>query len=206
MEGTAKILAELTPGEIRRLVCDKYSEVATAPRSNYKFRVGRDYALDLGYAREDLESLPDTVTDAFTGVSPFLARFQELKSGDVILELGCGGGLDTSLIAQRVESSARVIGLDLSFAMLQRAARSLDARNNARVSFNQGLAEQMPLRDDSVDWVISNGIFNLSPEKEKILEEIHRVLKPKGHVLCSEIVLHQEPSPEERLNEDDWFK
>jgi len=206
MEGTAKILAELTPGEIRRLVCDKYSEVATAPRSNYKFRVGRDYALDLGYAREDLESLPDTVTDAFTGVSPFLARFQELTSCEVILELGCGGGLDTSLIAQKVASSAKVIGLDLSFAMLQRAARSLDAQNNAHVSFNQGLAEQMPLRDDSVDWVISNGIFNLSPEKEKILEEIHRVLKPKGHVLCSEIVLHQEPSPEERLNEDDWFK
>lgn len=206
MEGTAKILAELTPGEIRRLVCDKYSEVATAPRSNYKFRVGRDYALDLGYAREDLESLPDTVTDAFTGVSPFLARFQELTSGEVILELGCGGGLDTSLIAQKVASSAKVIGLDLSFAMLQRAACSLDAQNNAHVSFNQGLAEQMPLRDDSVDWVISNGIFNLSPEKEKILEEIHRVLKPKGHVLCSEIVLHQEPSPEERLNEDDWFK
>jgi len=206
MEGTAKTLAEMTPGEIRRLVCDKYSEVATSPRSKYKFRVGRDYALDLGYARDDLESLPDTVTDAFTGVSPFLARFQELKSGEVILELGCGGGLDTSLIAQRVASSARVIGLDLSFAMLQRAARSLDARNNVHVSLNQGLAEQMPLRDDSVDWVISNGIFNLSPEKEKILDEIHRVLKPKGHVLCSEIVLHQEPSPEERLNEDDWFK
>jgi len=206
MEGTAKTLAEMTPGEIRRLVCDKYSEVATTPRSKYKFRVGRDYALDLGYAREELESLPDTVTDAFTGVSPFLARFQELKSGEVILELGCGGGLDTSLIAQRVASSAKVIGLDLSFAMLQRAAHSLNGRNSSHVSFNQGLAEQLPLRDDSVDWVVSNGIFNLSPEKENILAEIHRVLKPKGHVLCSEIVLYQEPSPEERLDEDDWFK
>jgi len=206
MDGTSKTLAELTPGEIRRLVCDKYSEVATTPQSKYKFRVGRDYALDLGYAGEELGSLPETVTDAFTGVSAFPARFGDLTSGDVILELGCGGGLDTSLVAKRVASSAKVIGLDLSFAMLQRAARSLDKRDHSHVSFNQGLAEEIPLRDHSVDWVISNGIFNLSPEKERILAEIHRVLKPKGHVLCSEIVLNQEPSPEDRLNEDDWFK
>ncbi len=206
MEATSKTLAELTPGEIRRLVCDKYSEVAMTPRSKYKFRVGRDYALDLGYAHDDLGRLPDTVTEAFTGVSPFLARFEELASGEVILELGCGGGLDTSLVAKRVSSSAKVIGLDLSFAMLQRAAQSLDKRDNSQVWFNQGLAEEIPLRDRSVDWVISNGIFNLSPEKEKILAEIHRVLKPKGHVLCSEIVLNQEPTPEDRLNEEDWFK
>ena len=206
MEGRTKTLAELTPGEIRKLVRDKYSEVAEKPRSKYKFRVGRGYALDLGYAREELGILPDTLTDAFTGVSPFLTRFEELATGEVILELGCGGGLDTALIANKLAPSAKVIGLDLSFAMLGRAARSLDMQNHSHVSFNQGLAEQIPLRDHSTDWVISNGIFNLSPEKETILAEIYRVLKPKGRVLCSEIVLHQEPSQEERLNEDDWFK
>ena len=206
MEGTFKTLAELTPGEIRQLVRGKYSEVADKPRSKYKFRVGRDYALDLGYARDELGNLPDMMTEAFTGVSPFPAHFGELIPGNVILELGCGGGLDTTLLAQKAVSSTKVIGLDLSFAMLQRAARSLATQKNAHVSFNQGLAEQIPLRDYSVDWVVSNGIFNLSPEKEKILAEIHRVLKPKGRVLCSEIVLNQEPSPEERLNEDDWFK
>lgn len=206
MEGQSKTLAELTPGEIRQLVRDKYSEVAEKPRCKYKFRVGHDYALDLGYARDELGNLPDRMTEAFTGVSPFLACFAELTAGGVILELGCGGGLDTALVAKRLAPTAKVVGLDLSFAMLQRAARSLDSQKGARVSLNQGLAEQIPLRDDSVDWVVSNGIFNLSPEKEKILAEIHRVLKPKGRVLCSEIVLNQEPSPEERLNEDDWFK
>ena len=206
MERISKTLAELTPGEIRRLVRDKYSEVAASPKSKYKFRVGRDYALDLGYPREEVATLPVTGTEAFTGVSPFLSRFGELTSGEVILELGCGGGLDTTLVAKRLTPGGKVIGLDLSFAMLQRATRSLDTRENSQVSFNQGLAEEIPLRDHSVDWVISNGIFNLSPEKERILAEIHRVLKPKGHVLCSEIVLNEEPSPEERLNEDDWFK
>lgn len=206
MKGTLKTLAELTPGEIRRLVRSKYSEVAEKPRSKYKFRVGRDYALDLGYAHDELGHLPDMMTETFTGVSPFLARFDELAAGEVILELGCGGGLDTALMAKKMAPSAKVVGLDLSFAMLQRAARSLDTRKTTNVSFNQALAEQIPLHDDSVDWVVSNGIFNLSPEKEKILAEIHRVLKPKGRVLCSEIVLDQEPSPEERLNEDDWFK
>lgn len=206
MQGTSKTLAQLSPGEIRQLVRDKYSEVAAKPTSKYKFRVGRDYALDLGYAREEIGSLPDTMTDAFTGVSPFLAGFGELTTGQVILELGCGGGLDTMLVAKKLMPSAKVVGLDLSFAMLKRASQFLSTGENSHVSFNQGLAEEIPLRDHSVDWVISNGIFNLSPEKERILTEIHRVLKPKGHVLCSEIVLNQEPSPEERLNEDDWFK
>lgn len=205
MEGISKSIGELTPNEIRQLVRDKYSEVAEKPKSKYKFRVGDAYALDLGYPREELCNIPDTVTEAFTGVSAFLARFGELTTGGVILELGCGGGLDTTLVAKKV-ASAKVIGLDLSFAMLQRAAQFLGTNEVSHVSFNQGLAEEIPLRDHSVDWVISNGIFNLSPEKERILTEIHRVLKPKGHVLCSEIVLDQEPSPEQRLNEDDWFK
>lgn len=205
MEGISKSIGERTPNEIRQLVRDKYSEVAEKPKSKYKFRVGDAYALDLGYPRKELCNLPDTATEAFTGVSAFLARFGELTTGGVILELGCGGGLDTTLVAKKV-ASAKVIGLDLSFAMLQRAAQFLGTNEVSRVSFNQGLAEEIPLRDHSVDWVISNGIFNLSPEKERILTEIHRVLKPKGHVLCSEIVLDQEPSPEQRLNEDDWFK
>jgi arsenite methyltransferase len=205
MEGISKTIGELTPDEIRQLVRDKYSEVAEKPRSKYKFRVGSAYALDLGYPREEVGNLPDTVTEAFTGVSAFLACFGELTTGGVILELGCGGGLDTTLVAKRA-ASAKVIGLDLSLTMLQRAAQFLGTNQASHVLFNQGLAEEIPLRDHSVDWVISNGIFNLSPEKERILAEIHRVLKPEGHVLCSEIVLDQEPSPEQRLNEDDWFK
>lgn len=205
METTHKTIGELSPVEIRRLVRDKYSEIAQNPRSRYQFRVGRDYALDLGYPPQEIHGLPERLAEAFTGVSSSLTRLEAFRPSGVILELGSGGGLDTALLAKR-EPSTRIIGLDLSLPMLHRAAQSLDGLGLRHVLYNQALAEELPIRDDSVDWVVSNGIFNLSPEKERILAEIHRVLKPGGHVLCSEIVLFQEPSPEERLNEDDWFK
>jgi arsenite methyltransferase len=206
MEATPKTVRDYSPAEIRELVRCKYSEVALDPRLKYKFRVGREYALDLGYPAQRIQSLPEKMAEAFTGVSSFLARFENFSPGETILELGSGGGLDTALVAKRLDAPTRVIGVDLSLDMVQRAARSLGELKLSDVYYTQAVAEELPVLDSSVDWVVSNGIFNLSPEKERILAEIHRVLKPKGHVLCSEIVLYQEPSPEERLNEDDWFK
>jgi ubiquinone/menaquinone biosynthesis C-methylase UbiE len=203
---TPKIIGDHSPEEIRELVRCKYSEVALNPRLKYKFRVGPEYALELGYSAQWIHSLPEEMAEAFTGVSSFLTRFQDFTPGDAILELGSGGGLDTALLAKTLGASTRVIGVDLSLDMVQRATRSLGELELLHVYCTQAVAEELPVRDHSVDWVVSNGIFNLSPEKERILAEIHRVLKPKGHVLCSEIVLYQEPSPEERLNEDDWFK
>ena len=206
MDITHRTIGDYSSAEIRELVRCKYSEVALGPRLKYKFRVGREYALDLGYPAQRVESLPEKMAEAFTGVSSFLARCENFTPGETILELGSGGGLDTAFLAKRLGASTKVIGVDLSFNMLQRAVWSLGELELADVQYTQAVAEELPVRDNSVDWVVSNGIFNLSPEKEKILAEIHRVLKPKGHVLCSEIVLYQEPSPEERLNEDDWFK
>lgn len=206
MEATPKTIRDYSPTEIRELVRCKYSEVALGPSLKYKFRVGGEYALDLGYAAQRIHSLPEKMAEAFTGVSSFLARFENFTPGETILELGSGGGLDTALLAKRLGASTKVIGVDLSLDMVQRAARSLGELELSHVYYTQAVAEELPVRDNSVDWVVSNGIFNLSPEKEKILAEIHRVLKPKGHMLCSEIVLYHEPSPEERLNEDDWFK
>ena len=206
MEALAKTIGELSAGEIRELVRAKYSEVALNPKSKYRFRVGHQYALDLGYPKEEIEALPAILTESFTGVSSYLTRLQDLKPGEVVLELGSGGGLDTVLLARKVGPRGTVIGLDLSMAMLSRAATGAKEVAASLVYFSQAQAEEIPLPDSSVDWVVSNGIFNLSPEKERILEEIHRVLKPKGRVLCSEIVLQREPSPEDRLNEDDWFK
>lgn len=206
MESTHKTIGDYFPGEIRELVRSKYSEVALRPGQKYKFRVGREYALDLGYPASKIHPIPEKMAEAFTGVSSFLARFDEFTPGETILELGSGGGLDSALLAKRLGAPTKVIGIDISLDMVQRASRSLSELELSHVYHTQAVAEELPARDNSVDWVVSNGIFNLSPEKERILAEIHRVLKPKGYVLCSEIVLDQEPSPEERLNEDDWFK
>ncbi|HWP59786.1 MAG TPA: methyltransferase domain-containing protein [Candidatus Acidoferrales bacterium] len=206
MKDDRKTIRDYSPAEIRELVRRKYSEVALSPGSKYKFRVGRDYALDIGYPADSIAGLPETMTEAFTGVSSFLARLENLSPGATVLELGSGGGLDTALLAKKLGPSTTILGIDLSLAMIERASRALAELELTRVRYAQAAAEELPVRDNSVDCVVSNGIFNLSPQKERILAEIHRVLKPEGHVLSSEIVLDQEPSAEERLNEDDWFK
>src|SRR6266851_4679248 len=100
--GNGKKIAEMTPGEIRQLVAEKYAEVAHAPQARYKFRVGTEYARDLGYPAPLLRALPPALSEAFTGVSASLAALSEAKLGETILELGCGGGLDTALLADRV--------------------------------------------------------------------------------------------------------
>ena len=206
MEKTRRPIGELSAAEIRELVRKKYSEVALHPATKYRFRVGHQYALDLGYQQSETKGLPKVLIESFTGVSSYLARFQEFQPGETVLELGSGGGLDTALLARKVGCAGKVIGLDFSLAMLQRSATGSKQAGISRVYFNQTLAEELPIASGSVDWVVSNGIFNLSPEKERILEEIHRVLRPGGRVLCSEIVLRRQPTIEERLNEDDWFK
>ena len=206
MEMARRTIGDLSAAEIRELVREKYSEVAFNPGTKYRFRVGHQYALDLGYPQNETAGLPKVLMESFTGVSSYLAHFQEFQPGETVLELGSGGGLDTALLARKVGPPGRVIGFDLSLAMLQRAATGSKQGGISQVHFNQALAEELPIASSSVDWVVSNGIFNLSPEKERILEEIHRVLKPGGRVLCSEIVLQRQPTNEERLNEDDWFK
>jgi arsenite methyltransferase len=206
MEATLKTIGDYTAAEIRELVRCKYSDVSLSPGLMYKFRVGYEYALDLGYPTQPIHGLPVTMAETFTGVSSFLSRFEDFAPGQTILELGSGGGLDSGLLAKKLGASTTIVGVDLSLDMVRRATRSLVETELSNVYYTQAAAEEMPLSDNSIDWVVSNGIFNLSPEKERILSEIHRVLKPKGHVLCSEIVLYQEPSAEERLNEDDWFK
>jgi len=206
MERASKTIGELSPQEIRELVRQKYSEVALHPRSKFKFRVGSRYAYDLGYPVDAMDTVPEVLAESFTGVSSFLARSEQFAEGETILELGTGGGLDTALLARRVGPSGRVLGLDLSLGMAVKANAGLGALGLSNGYSLQAEAERIPLPDGSMDWVVSNGIFNLSPEKKEILAEMHRVLKPGGRVLCSEIVLKQDPAPEQRNNEEDWFK
>jgi SAM-dependent methyltransferase len=203
---STKTIGELSAQEIRGLVRGKYSEVALHPQSGFKFRVGKAYALDIGYPADTMDGPREVMAESFTGVSSFLAHFEDFSAGEVILELGSGAGLDTASLARKVGTDGKVIGLDLSLAMIRKATGALGELDVSQARCCQAQAEDLPLPDSSVDWVVSNGIFNLSPEKERILNEIHRVLKPEGRVLCSEIVLNRDPTPEERDNADDWFK
>lgn len=203
--GNGKKISEMTPGEIRQLVAEKYAEVAQAPRNRYKFRVGTEYARDLGYPATLLDRLPFALSEAFTGVSASLVVLSEAKPGETILELGCGGGLDTALLAERVGPEGRVIGVDWAGPMLDRARANLQQLGHTNVTFLHAPAESLPLADNSVDCVVSNGIFNLSADKDAIFAEIRRVLKPGGRTVNAEIVLRTEPTQAERDSQEDWF-
>lgn len=200
-----KKIGEMTAAEIRQLVADKYADVARAPRARYKFRVGTEYARDLGYPTSLLESLPPALSEAFTGVSASLTALSDAKPGETILELGCGGGLDTALLAKRVGPDGKVIGIDYAGPMLDRAQANLAQLGHHNVSLFHAPAQSLPLADNSVDCVVSNGIFNLSVDKDTIFQEIRRVLKPGGRTVNAEIVLRTEPTQAERDNQEDWF-
>src|SRR5262249_19104115 len=137
MEMTHRPIGELSAAEIRELVREKYSEVAFHPLTKYRFRVGHQYALDLGYPQNETKDLPKVLIESFTGVSSYLTRFQEFQPGETVLELGSGGGLDSALLGRKVGCSGRVIGLDLSLPMLKKAATGSKQAGISQGYFNQ---------------------------------------------------------------------
>jgi arsenite methyltransferase len=200
-----KPLSESTPDEIRTAVADRYGRVATTPGEKFNFPVGRRFAESVGYDAALLDHLPRGLSESFTGAGnpqPFV----DAQPGETVLDLGCGAGLDLYLYAQKVGPTGKLFGLDLSEAMLDKARRNLAEADVANVEWLQAPADAFPLPDDSVDLVTANGVYNLSPDKEAVMREVARVLKPGGRTIFAEIVLKSELPCEVRREIDDWFR
>ena len=200
-----KPLAEFTEDEIKSAVAERYGLVATAPGQKYNFPVGRKFAESVGYESELLDRLPPGMWESFTGAgNP--QSFVDAKPGETVLDLGCGAGLDLYLYAQKVGPSGHLFGLDLAQPMLDKARSNLAGLGVNNVEWLHAPADAIPLPDNSVDLVTANGIYNLSPDKDAVMKEVVRVLKPGGRTIFAEIVLKSELPHEVRREVDDWFR
>jgi SAM-dependent methyltransferase len=195
---------DLDTQELRSEVSRIYARVATDPDGDFHFHRGPAYAAAfLGYDPAELAALPAECTASFAGIANPHA-IAPLLPGETVLDIGCGAGMDLLLAARRVGPSGRAIGIDMTDAMRDRACGSAAAAGLANVEVHRADATAIPLPDASVDVVISNGVLNLVPEKEKAFREIRRLLRPRGRLQLADIALDVELGEDARRNIDLW--
>ncbi|MFA4901771.1 MAG: methyltransferase domain-containing protein [Desulfobaccales bacterium] len=183
---------EMTEAEIRQIrtgILEKYAKVAVEGAGCcFKYPTGKEGMTRQGYPLEILRDFPPEILAAFCGVgNPF--GLGPLYPGDAILDIGCGAGVDSLVAAHLAGPGGRVVGIDVTFAMLQQARAHLARLGWPQVSFQVADAEALPFPDNDFDAVISNGVFNLTLNKAKALQEAHRVLKPGGRLMLADMVL-----------------
>jgi 2-polyprenyl-3-methyl-5-hydroxy-6-metoxy-1,4-benzoquinol methylase len=188
--------------ELRDKVREAYSSAAVTPADKHPFPVGRAFAESLGYPAPLLDSLPLIAVEAFAGVSN-VSLFATIAEGAKVLDLGCGAGLDSLIAARRAAPSGRVIGVDFSTPMLDRARQAAKEAAIQNVSFEQAEAERLPLDDACIDVALVNGIFNLNPARTAIFGELARVVRRDGVVYAAELILAGFPPANQ--SDADWF-
>src|SRR5262245_41150362 len=156
-----------------------YSDVAANPHGEFHFEMGRVMAERLGYAPTDLDRVPAEAIDSFAGVGHFF-HLAALQSGEAVVDLGSGSGMDSFIAALKVQQSGRVVGVDMTDAQLEKAQRLARERGIANVSYRKAYIEDTGLESESFDCVISNGVINLAANKPAVFQEVARLLKSGG--------------------------
>lgn len=188
---------------IKEGITAKYGKVAVSPEANFKYSTGLAGLEGQNYDPGILKVLPEEVLASYCGVgNPF--SLGTIKKGETVLDIGCGAGVDTLVAAIMSGSEGKVVGIDLTSEMLDRARANLEKTSLGNVSFQEGSAEDLPFSEASFDVVISNGVFNLVPNKTKALKEVFRVLKPNGRFLLADQVLTTEQPADTGSMIENW--
>jgi arsenite methyltransferase len=189
-------------GLLKSEIKKTYSSVSQEPERDFTFPTGRAWAEDLGYPAE-IANVPETAVESFAGVAnPW--TMGRLAAGERVLDLGSGAGTDSLIAAQMVGEEGRVIGIDMTVEMLDKARTAAAEAGMVNVEFVEAEAEQLPFADASFDVVISNGVIDLIPDKDAVFGEIHRVLTPGGRVQIADVTIQNPVSKEGRRNIDLW--
>jgi arsenite methyltransferase len=189
---------------VKKVVKEFYSKAATnggcqSCCSCKNKTINNDIAKSIGYSDKELELVGEANLGLGCGNPTALAQ---IKKGDVVIDLGSGAGLDCFLAAEKVGSSGKIIGIDMTEEMIKMAQKNAKNQGYENVEFRLGDVEKLPVEDNSVDVAISNCVINLAPDKSKVFKEVYRVLKNGGRMYLSDIVLLEELTKEQRENSE----
>jgi len=194
---------DVDTGILRKAIQDEYKEVAEHPDKGFHFHTGRHLTRIVGYKDEWLAGVSELAVESFAGTgNPF--AMGELAAGERVVDVGSGGGIDSLVAARMVGPTGKVVGVDMTPAMLQRARMAAAGCGIDHVEFREGYMEELPVPDAWADVVISNGVLNLTPDKQKTLGEMFRVLRPGGRLQIADILVSREVPEGAKRKIDLW--
>jgi len=195
---------DLDVDQLRREISFIYARVADDPTGDFHFHRGPAYAVSLlGYDAAELAAIPAASSASFAGVgNPHCVA--AIEAGETVVDIGCGAGTDLLLAARRVGPRGKAIGVDLTPAMAERARAGARAMGFEHVEVRVGDALELPVESGTIDVVISNGVINLTPDKDRAYAEAFRILKPGGRFQLADIVVANELSEKARSDIDLW--
>ena len=180
-------------GQIREGIREKYQRVSRSANGLFSYKTGRSGAISLGYDQALINQMPESVLESFCGVgNPF--SIETIQKGEEVLDIGCGAGFDLYVASTLVGEATVIYGVDLTASMVDKARANLKKLGTSNSIVNEIESEQLPFPAGSFSVVISNGVFNLSPNKPRLFKEIYRILKPGGRLQFADIIL-EKPLP-----------